>query len=204
MIHNSEDMVENKKVDKRNRIIKAATKIFANNGFYKAKISQIAHMADVADGTIYLYFKSKDDILISIFEEEMSQIIEHQKESISKESDAESKLILFAENHANMVINDVDLAAFFQLEIRQSSKFMKNYNNKQFANYLNLISDIIQKGIKGNEFISDINVHLVKHSYFGAIDEISTQWILLDKDKKFDLKASLNSFAQIFIRGIKK
>lgn len=195
-------IINEKKQDKRNRIIKAATKVFAENGFYNAKISQISHIAGVADGTIYLYFKSKDDILISIFEEEMQEVIDYQIQSITKGKNAKDKLLLFAKNHANMVINNFDLATFIQLEIRQSNKFMKNYENIQFANYLHLIADIINEGITQKEFSGDINVHLLKHAFFGGIDEISTQWVLLSPKKRFNLSQSLQEFCKIFIRGI--
>ncbi len=158
-------------------------------------------MANVADGTIYLYFKSKDDILISIFEEEMGRILQMQKESLSKASLAKDKLHLFAQNHANMVVNHVDLATFFQLEIRQSSKFMKHYHNEQFANYLHLISDIIDLGKAQGEFEEKTNSNLVKHSFFGALDEISTQWVLLD-GKRFNLPSTLEDTTALFIRGI--
>lgn len=196
------DMIEGKKADKRRRIIQSATSIFANYGFYNAKISQIAHMADVADGTIYLYFKSKDDILICIFEEEMARVISMQEESLSKGTTATEKLKLFAKSHAKMVMNNVDLATFFQLEIRQSSKFMKHYENVQFANYLQLIAEIIELGKKTAEFLPDTNSNLVKHSYFGAIDEISTQWVLLES-KRFDLSSTLEETTALFIRGIR-
>lgn len=195
-------MIEGKKADKRRRIVQSATSIFANYGFYNAKISQIAQMAGVADGTIYLYFKSKDDILISIFEEEMSSVIQMQTEGLATCNTATEKLSQFAKNHAEMVINNIDLATFFQLEIRQSSKFMKSYENQQFANYLQLVSDIVTEGKNTGEFDTSINENLVKHSFFGAIDEIATQWVLLD-GKRFDLAATLIETADLFIRGIK-
>jgi TetR/AcrR family transcriptional regulator, fatty acid metabolism regulator protein len=197
-------MIEGKKADKRKRIVQSATKIFAEKGFYNAKISQIAYHADVADGTIYLYFKSKDDLLISIFEEEMTNIIEYHIEEIEKEKKAGNRLITFAKNHAQLCIENEDLAALFQLEIRQSNKFMKDYVNLQFSNYLNVISSILKYGKETNEFRSDTNVNMLKHAFFGAIDEISTQWILLgDSQKRFNLMDSLRSYSELIVRGIK-
>jgi TetR/AcrR family fatty acid metabolism transcriptional regulator len=193
-----------KKLDKRQRIIKAATKVFADFGFFNAKISQIAQIAGVADGTIYLYFKSKDDLLITIFEEEMSKVIELQISRLKTSTTAIDKLITFAKNHAFIVTENFDLAAFIQVEIRQSSKFMKDYKNKQFANYLNMIAEIIESGVKSGDFVKDLNVNLAKHSFFGAIDEISTQWVLLNESKRFNLESSLIAFTQIFLRGIKR
>ena len=197
-------MIEEKKADKRKRIIQSATKIFADKGFYNAKISQIAYHADVADGTIYLYFKSKDDLLISIFEEEMTNIIEYHLEEIEKIKKAGDKLITFASNHGRLCVENEDLAALFQLEIRQSNKFMKDYVNLQFSNYLNVIANILKHGKEIKEFRADLNINMLKHAFFGAIDEISTQWILLgESDKRFNLQDSLKSYAELIVRGIR-
>jgi TetR/AcrR family fatty acid metabolism transcriptional regulator len=194
--------IENKKADKKKRILQAATKIFSDKGFYNAKISQIADLARVADGTIYLYFNSKDDLLIRIFEDAMNDVISIQTETTENEESAAERLRVFAKNHADYVISGKDLAGLIQLEIRQSNKFMKDYDNRKFADLLNLIADIIVYGQERGEFKSDINRHVAKQAIFGAIDEISTQWIFLQDIKKFDLKKALTSFIEVFIQGL--
>ncbi|MCB0277954.1 MAG: TetR/AcrR family transcriptional regulator [Calditrichaeota bacterium] len=196
-------MIKAKKADKKKRILKAATKVFAEYGFYNAKISQIAKLAKIADGTVYLYFKSKDDLLIHLFEEEMKSIVAFHKSEIDQQKSGQNKLLKFAENHAQLCEKNQDLAALFQFEIRQSNKFMKNYQHVEFANYISLIAEMIEFGQQSGEFNSKINVNMAKHSIFGAIDEISTHWILLPVAKRFDLKKSLLAFMQIFVNGLK-
>ena len=191
------------KPDKRRRILKAATTVFANYGFYNAKISQIARLADVADGTIYLYFKSKDDILISIFEEEMSVLIAQHQEAIDSEKTAEAKLIRFCETHSRIAAENEDLTAFMQLEIRQSAKFQKNYKSEHLGQFLNIIGSAIDFGKATGEYRKDVNTNMAKHAFFGAIDEIATQWILTPTDRRFDLTESTRSFATLFSRGFR-
>ncbi len=121
--------------NKRGKILEAAVKVFARNGFYQSKVSEIAREAEVADGTIYLYFHNKDDILINLFEEEMTRIIEAMKAVIAREDDPVRQLEKFAQAHLGLVKRNKELAEVIQVEIRQSSKFMKEYDNKKFAEY---------------------------------------------------------------------
>ena len=87
--------------DKHNKIILAAIKVFANKGFFSARISDIAKEAKVADGTIYLYFNNKYDILISIFEEEIGKIIVEVKNLIDHETDPRKMLNFRNSTHEN-------------------------------------------------------------------------------------------------------
>ena len=123
--------------EKYYRIINAATKVFAKKGFYQAKVSEIAKEAKVADGTIYLYFKNKDDILISLFEEQIRHVLENMKEQISKEKDAAGKIQKFALSHLKLIEQNKDMAEIIQVELRQSSKFIKEYKNEQFVRFRN-------------------------------------------------------------------
>ena len=134
----------------------------------------------------------------------MSKVIELQINMLKNSNTAIDKLLAFAKHHAEIVSDNFDLAAFIQVEIRQSNKFMKDYKNKQFANYLNMIGEIFESGVKSGEFVKDLNIILAKHSFFGAIDEIATQWVLLSETKRFNLESSLIAFTQIFLRGIKR
>src|SRR4030042_1937525 len=121
--------------DKYHRIIKAPT-----------KVSDIAREAQVADGTIYLYFENKDDILISLFEEQMKIVLENMIEQISLEKDALKKIEKFALTHLKLIELNKNMAQIIQVELRQSGKFMKEYKNEKFLQYLNLIGDIIREG----------------------------------------------------------
>src|SRR4030043_2189690 len=124
-------------IDKHERIINAALKVFAEKGFYNTRISEIALEANVADGTIYLYFKNKDDILISLFEEEMAKVIKDMKEDLSQVEGTEGKVRKFIEKHLSLIDKNRELAEVIQIELRQSYKFMKKYAGTKFRDYLN-------------------------------------------------------------------
>ena len=139
-------MSKRKTAEKYFRIITAATKVFAAKGFYQAKISEIAKEAQVADGTIYLYFETKDDILISLFEEQMQTVLDNMMVQIKEEKDPVRKLEKFALTHLQLIQERKDMAEIIQVELRQSSKFMKEYKNEKFVQYLDIIGDIVREG----------------------------------------------------------
>jgi len=187
--------------NKRDRILKAATQIFAQYGFYNSKISTIAKLANVADGTIYLYFKNKDDLLISLFEEEMTKIIRKMKEEVAKEEGFENRITKFIQIHLDLIATNRDLAEVLQIELRQSHKFMKEYMGTKLNDYLNIISSIIIQGQKNGEVRSEIIPGIAKRILFGALDELSGFWVL-SKNKRYSLSLSGQMLADIFIKGM--
>jgi TetR/AcrR family fatty acid metabolism transcriptional regulator len=193
--------MKTKSNEKYYRIINAATKIFAKKGFYQAKVSEIANEAKVADGTIYLYFENKDSILISLFEEQMSRVLDDMREGISKETDAVKKIEKFALNHLKLIEQNKDVAEIIQVELRQSSKFMKEYKNEKFAEYLNLIGDIIQEGQKKGIFKKDIIPGIAKRAFFGALDEMSRFWVLSSR-RKYDIETAAKQISEYFLSGL--
>ena len=188
--------------DKHGRIIQAAIRVFARNGFFNSRISEIAKEADVADGTIYLYFNNKYDILITIFEEEMGKIIASVKQEIARHKDPCDRLECFALMHLSLVEKDKELAELIQVELRQSSKFMKEYRNKKFAEYLHIISNIIKDGQKMGIFSQDVMPGIFKRAFFGALDEMSRFWVLSSKKKKYSVDTAARQISQYFLNGI--
>ena len=193
--------MKNKSNEKYYRIINAATKIFAKKGFFQAKVSEIAKEAKVADGTIYLYFENKDSILISLFEEQMKRVLDDMREEISKETDAVKKIEKFALNHLKLIEQNKDVAEIIQVELRQSSKFMKEYKNEKFAEYLNLIGDIIQEGQEKGTFKKDIIPGIAKRAFFGALDEMSRFWVLSSR-RKYDIETAAKQISEYFLSGL--
>ena len=193
--------MKNKNKDKHIRIIKAATKIFAKKGFFQAKVSDIAKEAQVADGTIYLYFENKDDILISLFEEQMNRVLEDMKRQISTEDDAIKKIEKFAYNHLKLMELNKNMAEIIQVELRQSTKFMKEYKNEKFHQYLNLIGDIIEEGQQKGIFKEDIIPGIAKRAFFGALDEMSRFWVL-SRRKKYDIETAAKQISDYFLTGL--
>jgi TetR/AcrR family fatty acid metabolism transcriptional regulator len=188
---------------KYRKIIAAATKIFAQKGFFKAKVSEIAKEAGIADGTVYIYFRHKDDILISLFEEKMQEVLDNMKEQIDQETDPLKKIERFALVHLKLIEDHKDIAEIIQVELRQSSKFMKNYHNTKFFEYLNLISAIIQEGKEKGVIREDINPGIAKRAFFGALDEMSRFWVL-SKKPKYDIQTASQQITNFFIHGIRK
>ena len=193
--------MKNKNRDKHKRIINAATKIFAQKGFFQAKVADIAKEAQVADGTIYLYFENKDDILISLFEEQMNRVLEDMKTQVLKEEDAVKKIEKFAFNHLKLVELNKNVAEIIQVELRQSSKFMKEYKNEKFHEYLNLIGDIIKEGQGEGLFKADIIPGIAKRAFFGALDEMSRFWVLSSR-KKYDIETAAKQISGYFLKGL--
>jgi TetR/AcrR family fatty acid metabolism transcriptional regulator len=188
--------------DKYNRIIHAATKVFAKKGFFHAKVSDIAKEAQVADGTIYIYFENKDDILISLFEEQMKAVLDNMVAQISKENDPVRKLHRFALVHLQLIEQSKSMAEIIQVELRQSSKFMKEYKNEKFSQYLDLIADIIREGQRKGIFKREIIPGVAKRAFFGALDEMST-FRVLSRRRGYDIKTAAEQISDIFLSGIK-
>jgi TetR/AcrR family fatty acid metabolism transcriptional regulator len=187
--------------DKRQRIINAAVKVFAEKGFFNAKVSEIARESGVANGTIYLYFANKDDILISLFEQEMKRIIGRMKAEVEREPDPLRKIEKFAMMHLSLIEEHKELAEVLQVELRQSSKFMKEYRNRRFAEYVNLISGIIRKGQESGLVRSDVMPGIAKRAFFGALDEMSRFWVL-SRRKKYSIQTAARQIADFFVHGI--
>ncbi|MCR4439697.1 MAG: TetR/AcrR family transcriptional regulator [bacterium] len=187
--------------DKRERIMKSAMKMFAKKGFYNTKVSEIARGAGVADGTTYLYFKSKDDILISLFETQMEPILAQVRQELAKESTATDKLRRFAQLHFQMVEKNQDLAMVIVVELRQSAKFMHEYPGTKFKEYLDVIGAIIEEGQQSGELRSDIHPSIAKQVIFGALDGLATNWILAKRSKR-GLSDLADQVADFFVRGV--
>lgn len=187
--------------EKYRMILNAAKHVFAMEGFYNSKVSEIAREAHVADGTIYLYFKNKDDILISLFEEELNRIMINVKSKIEHIEDPREKIIVFCDNHLNMVESDRALAEVIQVELRQSNKFMREYKNKHFLAYLNIIADIIIQGQQQGIFRSDLKPDICSRVIFGSLDELTT-YLVTARRKRFDVHETATMVGNSFLNGL--
>ena len=195
-------MGRRKNNEKYYRIIEAATKVFAKNGFYQSKISEIAKEAKVADGTIYIYFENKDDILISLFEEQMKGVIDNMEVQISGIDDPARKLERFASTHLDLIEKNQDMAEIIQVELRQSGKFMKEYKNEKFIQYLDIIENIISEGQKRGIFKEDVIPKVAKRAFFGALDEVSRFWVLSTR-RQYDIRTVARQISEYFLNGIR-
>ncbi|GGA36229.1 TetR/AcrR family transcriptional regulator [Psychrobacillus lasiicapitis] len=163
---------------KYKQIIDAAIIVIAENGYHQSQVSKIAKQAGVADGTIYLYFKNKEDILISVFEEKMEVFAENLKQIIEIDASASEKLFQMIENHFNVLASDHHLATVTQLELRQSNLALRLRINAILKNYLVLLDSILKEGIENGEFNEKIDIRLARQMIFGTIDETTTTWVM--------------------------
>jgi TetR/AcrR family fatty acid metabolism transcriptional regulator len=185
--------------EKRDRILDAAIKVFAKEGFYNARVSQIAELAGVADGTIYLYFKSKDDLLIQLFEDRVERINQKVRDAIQSTESAVARLQLFVELYFDFIAADRSLAEVITVELRQSSKFIKEYKNPKFADFLRILAGIVEAGQKAGELRRDLEPTLVARALFGSLDEIARAHLT---KRKFDLNAAKKQLSSLFLAGL--
>ncbi len=186
--------------DKRQRILDAAVKVFAQKGFFNSKVAEIARLADVADGTIYLYFKNKDDLLIRLFEDKMHMVITKFREGTQEHSDPRERFARLIRMHLAEFQANPDLAAVFQVELRQSSRFMHEHDKVQLKGYLDLIGEIIEYGQRAGIFRCDVSIGLMKRLVFGAMDEVVSTWVLAGRH--YALEPLTEPLVELFLRGI--
>lgn len=190
-----------KDIHKHSKIITAATKVFAKKGFFNARISDIAKEAKVADGTIYLYFNNKYDILISVFEEEIGKIVEQIKKSLAEETDPRKMLEIFATKHLQTMKRNKNLAEVIQIELRQTNKLIKDYRNNKFSDYTDLVAEIISLGQEQKIYRQDVEPGIVKRIFFGALDEVSRVWNS-SLEGHYTVEEISGQLLKIFLSGI--
>ncbi|MEK6778171.1 MAG: TetR/AcrR family transcriptional regulator [Candidatus Deferrimicrobiota bacterium] len=187
---------------KRDRILRAAVRIFSQKGYFNSRISEIARLAGVADGTIYLYFKNKDDLLISLFEEKMGEVVSDVRVRVAEGGDAFSRLQIFIRNHMDLLVREAGLIEVIQVELRQSNKFMKEYVPVKFLEYLDVLGEILEAGKREGVIRPDLNVTLARRAIFGALDEISLAYVLSRK-RKYDPAQAADEIYRIFAEGLR-
>ncbi len=192
---------ENRKgTEKYKRILGAAKSVFARNGFYHSRISDIAKKARVADGTIYLYFEKKDDILISLFEDEIDSFIQSLRSEIVQKQSVEEKIHCLISFQIHLLETDRDLAEVLLVELRQSNKFLKSSAIEHINEYLKLFSAVVFEGKEQGRFREDADSALLSQAIFGAIEMVSLSWLLGYRRRSVDQIA--DELTDLFLRGI--
>ena len=181
------------------QIIDAAVIAIAENGYHQAQVAKIAKQAGVADGTIYLYFKNKEDILISLFEEKMGTFVEKIDEKIAGKKTAAEKLLMMIETHYQLLSEDHHMAIVTQIELRQSNKELRIRINDVLKGYLSVIDKILIEGKETGEFSSNLDVRLARQMIFGTIDETVTTWLM--NEERYDLQALAIPVHRLLLNG---
>ena len=187
--------------DKREAILRAAIKVFARKGYFNSKVADVAGEAGIADGTVYLYFKSKDEILHSIFDRAMAEFIEDGRRKLEGIEQPAERLRKIAGLHLEKLGADRDLAIVFQVELRGSTKFMQEFSAAGFAEYLDIIRQTIESGQNSGAFRNDLKPIVGAKILYGAIDEMVTNWIL--SKKSYSLAPMADEVMKVFLEGLK-
>lgn len=187
---------------KYKQIVDAAVIVIAENGYHQAQVSKIAKEAGVADGTIYLYFKNKEDILISVFREKMAIFVENIKEILLKDLPISEKLLLVVENHFRVLQEDPHLAIVTQLELRQSNKELRFQINNVLKEYMILLDDLLEEGVRKEELSPSLDLRLARQMLFGTMDETITSWVM--NEQKYDLIGLSPKVSKMLLHGFQQ
>lgn len=186
--------------DKREAILRAAIKVFARRGYFNSKVADVAKEAGIADGTVYLYFKSKDEILHSVFDRAMAEFIAEGKRELAELESPKDKLRRIAELHLEKLGADRDLAVVFQVELRGSTKFMQEFSAAGFAEYLDIIQQTFIEGQQKGIFYKDLKPIICAKILYGALDEMVTNWIL--SNNSYPLAPMAEEVLKVFFGGV--
>jgi TetR/AcrR family transcriptional regulator, fatty acid metabolism regulator protein len=186
--------------DKPQQIIEAAVRVFARKGYYNSRVSDIAREAGIAAGTIYLYFKTKDDILVTLFRDKMADFVDTVRKAIAVEPDAASKVRRLVSLHFRILEDNPDLAEVVQVELRQGQKFFRGASSQEIGAYFALIGSVLEEGVAEGRFRSGLPVKVATKMLFGAMDQVATSWVL--GRRGYQLVDTAGAVAEIFLQGV--
>jgi TetR/AcrR family fatty acid metabolism transcriptional regulator len=188
------------KNNKYHQILEAAIKVFARQGFHQSTVAQIAREAGVADGTIYLYFKNKDDILVQFFNFKTKQVFDRFRSEVDRADSSLAKLGDLVRMHLEEFQRDRDMAIVYQVETHQNSLLAEAQIKEMSQMYRDIISEIVEQGQQEGTIRKDLYVGLVKRFIIGAVDEVINTW--LHSDGEYDLVSMAGPLVELFVRGI--
>jgi TetR/AcrR family fatty acid metabolism transcriptional regulator len=187
--------------DKYQRILDAAILVIAEHGYFQSRVSEIAERAGVADGTIYLYFKNKEEILRAAITSAFTEFLRRARHELEQTGDPVEQLHRLARLHLAALSANKPLAAVFQTELRHSAKFLAEFSRTELKQYFDLIREIVRRGQQSGTFRAGISDKIVANCFFGALDEMVTSWVLSDHD--YPLEGAAVAVADVIIAGLK-
>jgi TetR/AcrR family fatty acid metabolism transcriptional regulator len=187
--------------EKYQRILDAAVAVFAERGFFVSRISDIAERANVADGTVYLYFKNKDEILAAAINTAFDGFVSAARRELEQLPTPSDRLRRLAYLHLEALGSNRSLAVVFQMELRQSTRSLSEFSHKHLVEYFNLVRQAISDGKASGEFRRDMPEKIAANCFFGAIDEMVTSWVL--SEKEYPLAQAADPLVEILLGGMR-
>jgi TetR/AcrR family transcriptional regulator, fatty acid metabolism regulator protein len=191
----------NRNAEKFQRILDAAVAVFAEKGFFSSRVADIADRADVADGTVYLYFKSKDEILMTAINTAFDAFMSLARTELKKLSNPAERLRRLAFLHLDAMGSNRNMAVVFQMELRQSTRFLSEFSHHHMIEYFGLVREAILEGQASGLFRREMSDKIAANCFFGALDEMVTSWVLSEHEYKLSNVADV--VVDIFLNGMR-
>jgi TetR/AcrR family fatty acid metabolism transcriptional regulator len=188
--------------EKRQRILEAAVRVFGRRGYHDAKIAEIAASGRVAEGTVYLYFRNKEHLFATVFDEKMDELLARGRKIVASPEAASERLTRLVDLHLTFFAADRDLASLFQIELRRSARMLQRVIRSKLVDYFRLLGNVLKDGIASGEFRPQLSPRLAVRVLFGAADEIVSEWLFSGEDPSLLVDARnlvgmlLSGFAQ--------
>ena len=186
--------------EKPQQIIEAAIRVFARNGYYSSRVSDIAREAGIASGTIYLYFKTKEEILVTLFREKMAAFVAYLRREIAQVPEPEARLRRLVLLHFTVLEQNPALAEVVQVELRQGHKFFRGASAHEITAYFALIGAVLEEGMAAGLFRHDLPVKLATKMLFGGMDQVATSWVL--GKRRYRLADTADTVADVVLNGV--
>src|SRR3984893_15913493 len=186
--------------EKYQRILDAAVEVIAERGYFSSQVSAIAKRAGVADGTIYLYFKSKDDVLRTAIDETFNKFHRQVEEEFKTLKGPREQLEYIAQVHLESHAVNRSMAVLMQTEVRQSARFIAEFSHHHLVKYIQVVREVVRRGQQEGIFRRDVSDGVVAHCMFGAIDELLSSAVFTGR--VYDAKATAAQVMDVLLNGI--
>lgn len=163
--------------NKEKAILEASVKIFAQRGYHRAKISSIAEQAGIATGSVYLYFRNKETILLTIFDRLWIGLTDNLRNIVKQtDIDPSMKLDLVIDQFFDNFITNPSLASVFVNEQHHLIKDKRGNVAKHYNDFLDLAEEIIREGVQKKIFNPDVDIKLFRHFITGGLRSVLSFW----------------------------
>jgi TetR/AcrR family fatty acid metabolism transcriptional regulator len=186
--------------EKYQRILDAAVEVIAERGYFKSPVSEIAKRAGVADGTVYLYFKSKDDVLRTAIDRRFERFYQQIAETFLTIEGPREQLEYIALVHLESYQVNRSMAVLLQTEMRQSAKFIAEFSHRHLAKYIQMVREVVRRGQEEGIFRKNLSDGVVAHCMFGTIDELVSSAVFTGR--VYDAKIAAAQVIDVLLNGI--
>lgn len=191
---------EQNKERKRRDILDAAVRVFAREGFYPARISDIAAEANVGHGTVYLYFESKEMLLLAIYDELMGEAFSDARRAAETDSDPVEKLRCFLVAQSDLVQKHRELAELVLLEAPHTSKFLHSAGVERIHEQVTYIESLLKEGVHRGVFRPELDASAVATGLLTAVLGVLTRWLL--EKSPLSPRSTVESVLEAFLYGV--